>query len=82
MMNRRWIKNNITSTAIIVFFLLYLSLILSKSSLIYNKDGSLREFGIGRSRKTIVPIWLLSILMGIVSYLSVLYFITYPRINY
>ena len=81
-MNRRWIKNNITASAIIVFFLFYILLILSKSSLIYNKDGSLREFGIGQSRKTILPIWLLSIIIGIMSYLFVLYFITYPKINY
>ena len=46
----------------------------------YNKDGSVREFGIGYRNKTIFPIWLLSLSLGILSYLAVLYFITIPII--
>ena len=53
--------------------MLYLLVIMIKPSLIYNKDGSLREFGIGQSKKTIMPIRLISILAGILSYLIVLY---------
>jgi len=82
MMNLRWINKNITSASIIVFFILYLLVIMIKPSLIYNKDGSLREFGIGQSKKTIMPIWLISILAGILSYLIVLYVITYPKLQY
>ena len=81
MMNRRWVKNNITTASIIVFFILYILIILCKSSLIYNKDGSLREFGIGQSRKTILPIWLISIILGIISYLVTMFYLTYPRLS-
>jgi len=81
MMNRRWVKNNITTASIIVFFILYTVIILCKSSLIYNKDGSLREFGIGQSRKTILPIWLISIILGIISYLVTMFYLTYPRLS-
>jgi hypothetical protein len=46
---------------------------------IYNNDGTLREFGLGSKRKTVLPIWLLSILLGILSYLAVLYYVTLPK---
>ena len=81
-MNRNWIKNNITTSSIIVFFVLYLVIIMCKSSLIYNKDGSLRDFGVGQSRKTITPIWLVSILIAIVSYMAVLFYLTYPKFSF
>jgi len=41
--------------------------------------GSLRTFGLGHRRKTILPIWLLSIILGILSYLFILYYITLPK---
>jgi hypothetical protein len=46
---------------------------------LYNENGSLREFGIGYKNKTILPIWLLSIVLGIFSYLFVLYYLRYPK---
>jgi hypothetical protein len=39
----------------------------------YNEDGSLRQFGIGFQRKTVVPAWLVAIILAILSYLFVLY---------
>ena len=80
-MNRNWIKNNITTSSIILFFVLYTIIVMCKSSLIYNNDGSLREFGLGQSRKTIIPVWLVSILLAITSYLGIMFYITYPKLN-
>ena len=40
------------------------------------KDG-VREFGIGYKNKTILPIWLLSLVLGICSYLVVMYYVTW-----
>lgn len=51
-----------------------------KPACFYNKDGSIREFGVGYKNKTILPIWLLSIVLGILCYLAVMYYIAYPRI--
>ncbi len=45
----------------------------------YNRDGSIREFGVGYRNKTILPIWLLSLILGILCYLAVLYFVSYPK---
>jgi hypothetical protein len=51
-----------------------------KPACFYNKDGSIREFGIGYKNKTILPIWLSSIVLGILCYLAVMYYVDYPRI--
>ena len=50
-----------------------------KPSLLYNNDGSLREFGIGYDRKTVLPIWLFSLVLAILSYLFVLYCLALPK---
>jgi len=80
-MNRGWVKNNITTSSIILFFVLYLVVVMCKSSLIYNNDDTLREFGLGQSRKTIIPVWLVSILLAIISYSGVMFYLTYPKLN-
>jgi hypothetical protein len=49
-------------------------------SFLYNEDGSLREFGVGYSSKTVLPIWLIAILLGILSYLFV-YYVTRPAVR-
>jgi hypothetical protein len=51
-----------------------------KPAFLYNKDGSIREFGVGYKNKTILPIWLLSLILGILSYLFVMYYVAYPKI--
>jgi hypothetical protein len=51
-----------------------------KPACFYNNDGSIREFGVGYKNKTILPIWLLSIILGILCYLAVSYYIIHPRL--
>lgn len=51
-----------------------------KPAFLYNKDGSIREFGVGYKNKTILPIWLLSLILGILSYLFIMYYVAYPKI--
>jgi hypothetical protein len=50
-----------------------------KPTCLYNRDGSIREFGIGYRNKTIFPIWLLSLSLGILCYLFVMYYVANPR---
>lgn len=79
-MNRKYMRENVTLFAIILFLVLFGSIQMIKPAFLYNKDGSIRQFGIGYKNKTIFPIWLLSIVLGILSYLAVMYYIAYPRI--
>jgi len=76
-MTKNYIKENPTIVAIILFIIIYGSIQLMKPSCFYNKDGSIREFGIGYKNKTILPIWLLSLVLGVLSYLAVIYYINY-----
>jgi len=70
-MYRRYIRENVTLTATILFIIIFYIIQLAKPHFIYNKDGSLRQFGIGYKNKTIFPVWLLSIILGIICYLAV-----------
>lgn len=78
-MNNAVIRKHINSFSIFVFLLAFTLLNYTQPGFLYNKDGSLRAFGLGHKRKTILPVWLLSIVLGILSYLFVLYYITLPK---
>ena len=81
-MNKTYIRENITLIAVILFVIIFGIIQMMKPSCFYNKDGSIREFGIGYKNKTILPIWLLSLILGILCYLFVLYSINNPKIFY
>ena len=81
-MNRQFIRNNITLVAIILFLIIFIPIQIIKPAFLYNKDGSIREFGIGYKNKTIVPLWLFSILLGILTYLFVMYYLAFPKLYY
>lgn len=81
-MNRTFIRKNITSFSIIIFFAIFISINAMKPSFLYDKDGAIREFGINSKNKTVVPMWLLTILVAFTSYLFVLYYLALPRLYY
>ena len=75
-MNPTFIRNNPVLVSIILFLALFIIFQLLKPGVLYNKDGSLREFGVGYRNRTILPVWLLSIILGILSYLFVRYYLS------
>jgi hypothetical protein len=79
-MYRTYIRENITLVAVVLFVIIFGIIQIMKPSCFYNSDGSIREFGIGYKNKTILPIWLLSLVLGILCYLAVLYYINSPKI--
>lgn len=79
-MLKNYIRENSTLVSIIIFLFIFGSIQMMKPSCFYNKDGSMRDFGIGYKNKTILPVWLLSIILGILSYLAVLFYISHPKI--
>ena len=79
-MNRSYIRENATLFAIILFLLMFGSIQMLKPACLYNTNGSIREFGVGYRNKTILPLWLLSLILGIVSYLIVLYYVASPKL--
>jgi len=79
-MLRTFIKNNKTLVSIVLFLIIFCIVQMIKPGFLYNKDSSLREFGIGYKNKTILPLWLFSIILGILIYVFVLYYFTYFHI--
>ena len=67
------IRNNLAGAAILLYVVVFMLVQYMSPSFLYNEDGSLREFGIGYSSKTVLPIWLVAIILGILSYLFVFY---------
>jgi len=75
-----FIRANKTFIAIILFLSIFGIFICVKPTFLFNKDGSIREFGLGYKNKTILPLWLFSLVLGILCYLSVIYYVNYSKI--
>lgn len=79
-MNPIFIRNHPTLVSIVLFLLFFIMIVTLKPRFLYNVDGSIRQFGIGYKNKTIFPIWLLSIILGILCYSFVMYYLHFPSI--
>ena len=79
-MLRTFIRNNISLSAVTIFIIIYAVVQYTKPDFFYKQDGSIREFGVGTKNKTILPVWLFSIVLGILAYLFVLYYLAYPKL--
>jgi len=74
MFEKRWVRQNKISVAILIYILLFGLINLMAPAFMYNPDGSLKEFGVGYRKKTIIPVWLISIFLAIIAYFSVVYY--------
>ena len=80
MWTRGYIRKHITLIAIIVYILMFILIIVLKPTILFTDNGNIRQFGIGYKNKTIIPVWLLSIILAILSYLIILYYLAIPRL--
>lgn len=80
-MSRAFVRENITLVAIIIFSFVFGLTYYNHPGFLFKTDGSIREFGVGYKNKTIMPIWLFAIILGILSYLAVLYYLSYPNLH-
>jgi len=68
-------------TCSIILFVILVSIIqYIKPACLYNSNGSFKVFGLGYRNKTIVPIWLVILVLAILSYVAAMA-ATQPRIN-
>ena len=81
-MNRLFIRNNITSVSILIFIFFFVIIQKIEPSFLYNADGSIKQFGLGRKKHTVVPIWLVTLILSIFSYLFVLYYLAVPKFQW
>ena len=79
-MFKKIVRQNTVMMSIILFLITYICFTqLYKPNFLYNPNGTVKEFGVGYKNKTVVPMWLFSIVLGIFSYLMVLYYLTHSR---
>lgn len=76
-MDATFIRNNLVLIAITIFIAVFSAIHAIKPGFIYNTDGSLRQFGVGRKFSTVVPSWLVAILVAILSYLAAINLLRY-----
>jgi len=78
----QFIKKHQTSSSIILFVLIVLIIQQSQPAFMCNIDGSYKSFGLGYRNKTIVPMWLVVILIAILSYTTVLFAVNHNAYYY
>jgi hypothetical protein len=73
MLSKPAIRENKLTISIILFLCIFSVIHYLKPRLIYNEQGGFRHFGIGYKQKTIVPIWIASIVLAILCYVAIYY---------
>ena len=76
MLTKAFVARHITFVAILLFLTLFAVINMMKPSFLYNKDGSLRTMGVGWSRRTVVPAWLVSLIVASLCYLAVMFYVS------
>jgi hypothetical protein len=59
---------HVLHAAILIFLSIFFIVHWIKPVALFDEDGSLREFGVGSTRKTVTPMWLVAILVAIAAY--------------
>ena len=71
--DKKIFRTNRLSVSILFFLVIFVMIHFFKPALIYNDKGGFRQFGIGYKQKTVIPIWVVSIVLAILCYLFVFY---------
>ena len=82
MNSRLFINKHITAISIMIFIAIFCIIQVIKPSFLYNENGALKKFGLGVRQKTVIPIWLVTMILAIFSYLFVLYYLAIPKLYY
>jgi hypothetical protein len=75
-------KQQKVGVTIIIYLLIMFSLIYTKPSFLFNQDDSIKPFGVGYQTKSILSLPIISILVGILSYMFVLHFLNYSNAKF
>ena len=63
-----------------LYIAIFFCTVYTRPAFLFEEDGSIREFGVGYSRKTVLPIWFICIIAAILSYYSVLHFVSWNKL--
>ena len=76
MFKKSVMSKNKVALSILLFIVVYGLFYIVKPAFAYNEDGSLKPFGLGYSNKTVVPAWLVAIVLGILCYYTIMVYFT------
>ena len=62
------ISNHKIQLSIILYVFTIFTIWILKPTILFNENGELKEFGINRYNKTVLPFWIVVILVSILSY--------------
>lgn len=82
MINKIMLRRYTSAISVVIFMFIFGLINMLKPSFMYNDDFTFRQFGLGYKNKTIIPIWLVAIVVAFLSYLAVMYFISTPGIKF
>ena len=72
-----FVRHHKLNIAIFIFLILFSLVHFLKPGFLYNHEGGFRPFGLGYKHKTVIPIWVVSIILAILCYLSVVVYLNY-----
>ena len=78
-MFKNFVIKNINLVSIVIFLILFALIMFTKPTIIFDKAGKPREFGIGYKNKTILPLWLTVIILAILSYFLIVCYINFNK---
>jgi hypothetical protein len=81
MFNQYISREALSIIAVFIFLILFGIINAFRPSIIYNKDLSFRRFGIGYKNKTVIPIWLMTVMLAILVYVLVTYLFEYKAVD-
>jgi hypothetical protein len=71
--SKKWLAYNKVNVAILIFLLSFSIFHYIKPGFAYTNEGGYRHFGLGFRNKTVIPVWIVAIILSILSYLFVLF---------
>jgi hypothetical protein len=75
---RMYARRHAAPTAVALFLAVFgLTAYIIKPAFLFRPDGTPREFGVGFRNKTFMPLWLFSLLTGVLCYFAVVCYATY-----
>ena len=80
-MIKLFIRNHVILATIILFLSVFSLLVITKPKFMFNKDGTIKQFGLGYTQKTVLPIWLIAIILAIMSYFVVIYYVNWNKLH-
>lgn len=67
-----YVRTHKPAVAVVLFVILFSLFHYLKPGFAYGNDGEFRPFGVGYRNKTVVPVWVVAIVLAIVIYLAIL----------